>query len=63
VGLMNLIYDFCKEEYGVNMQEEWEEMKTEEEKYKPEKKVVVNMRFFDILSKRVQGILLYWLRS
>ncbi len=60
---MNLIYDFCKEEYGVNMQEEWEEMKTEEEKYKPEKKVVVNMRFFDILSKRVQGILLYWLRS
>jgi len=38
------------------MQEEWEKMKAEGEKYKPENKVAENMRFFDILSKRVQGI-------
>jgi len=52
---MNLIYDFCKEEYGVDMQEELKKMMAEGDKYKPENKVAENMRFFDILSKRVQG--------
>lgn len=66
VGLMNLIYDFCKEEYGIDMQEEWKKMMAEGEKYKPENKVAENMRFFDLLSKRVQGkipTVAAWVRS
>ena len=53
MGLLNLVYKFCKEEYGVDIQEEWKKTK-ESPEYKPHK-LAENMKFFEILIKRAQG--------
>jgi len=53
IGLLNLVYQFCKEEYGVDMQEEYKKAK-EDAEYKASK-LADNIKFFDILSKRAKG--------
>ena len=53
VGLFNLIFDFCKQEYGVDMQAEWTQRK--ENNDTEIHKVTENMKYFEILSKRAKG--------
>jgi len=57
---MNLIYDFCKEEYGVDLRE-WKEREREgddgdeDEETKSDDIIQENARFLNILSKRAKG--------
>jgi len=53
VGLINLVYDFCQEEYGVDMREEAQKMK-ENADYEPHR-IAENIRLFNILSRRARG--------
>jgi len=53
IGLLKLIYKFCKEEYGVDMCEEWR-MKLQDETSKISV-VTENIKYFEILSKRARG--------
>jgi len=52
---MNLVYDFCRDEYGVNIYEEWVKLKRENKNIQTENKIVENMKYFEILSKRARG--------
>jgi len=64
VGLFNLIYGFCKEEYGVDMTEDLKKAK-EDPEHKPHK-VTENLKFFEILTKRAKGeipTIAAWIRN
>jgi len=64
VGLLPLIYDFCKEEFGVDMLEEAKKIK-EGGDQEPHK-IAENVRLFNILSKRARGespTVAAWIRS
>jgi len=66
VGLMNLVYDFCRDEYGVNIYEEWAKLKRENKNIQTENKIVENMKYFEILSKRARGeipTIAAWIRN
>jgi hypothetical protein len=51
-----LIYEFCKEEYGVNLPEEWE--KYQKDNTYELSPIAQNMKFFHILSERAKGIII-----
>ncbi len=51
---MNLIYDFCKDEYGVDLRE-WKEREVENEETKTDDMIQENARFLNILSRRAKG--------
>lgn len=53
MGLINLVYDYCQEEYGVDMREEAQKMK-ENTDYEPHR-IAENIRLFNILSRRARG--------
>jgi len=64
IGLLNLIYDFCKEEYGVDIQAEW--AKKQEDSAFEANPLAENMKYFEILSKRVKGespTIAAWIRN
>jgi len=64
IGLLNLIYEFCKEEYGVDIQGEWAKKKEDPEFQAS--KLAENMKYFEILSKRVKGkspTIAAWIRN
>jgi len=63
-GLLNLFYEFCKEEYGVDIQGEW--AKKKEDAGFQVNKLTENMKYFDILIKRVKGevpTIAAWIRN
>jgi glutamate--cysteine ligase catalytic subunit len=64
VGLFNLLFDFCMEEYGVDIQEEWKKKK--EGRTIEINKITENMKYFEILSKRAKGempTIARWIRN
>jgi len=64
VGLLNLIYEFCKEEYGVDIQEEW--ARKQEDNGLEIHYLTENMKYFEILSKRAKGetpTIAKWIRT
>jgi len=64
IGLYNLIYQFCKEEYGVDMRAEW--IKKKEGSQAQTSVISDNMEYFEILSQRVKGerpTIAHWIRE
>jgi len=64
IGLFPLIYKFCKEEYGVDMEAEW---KLKQENKETKINVITeNMEYFEVLGKRAKGerpTIARWIRN
>jgi len=63
-GLFSHVYEFIQEESGVDIQQEWERKKQNSEIQVD--KVVENMQYFEILSKRATGespTISHWMRN
>ena len=64
VGLFNLVFDYCREQYGVDMQAEWANKKKNPDAKLH--KIAENMKYFEILSKRARGetpTIANWIRN